>query len=136
MLDRRKFFKLFSAGAAGLTVGAQLALAEDIKNWMLSPQKTIFIPPEPKLVIPSMSQWKLYTVELKIAGEKDGILSPMRYIAQGREIISWRDAPTFKPWVPANGTPEVMADVEKAAIRAYEDHQAKVKTWLEANGYK
>lgn len=121
MLDRRKFFKLFSAGAAGLTVGAQLALAEDIKNWMLSPQKTIFIPPEPKLAIPSMSpQWKLYTVELKIAGEKDGILSPMRYT-----------------WVPANGTPEVMADVEKAAIRAYEDHQAKVKTVIDiGSGWK
>ena len=51
MFDRRKFFKLFAAGAAGLTVAGKIALAEDIQNWMLSPQKTIFIPPEPKIVM-------------------------------------------------------------------------------------
>lgn len=105
MLDRRKFFKLFSAGAAGLTVAGKLALAEDIKDWMLSPQKTIFIPPPAKVIVP---QFKKYVIKLEIAGEKDGFLSPMRYT-----------------WVPADGTPEVMADVEKAAQLAYEAHGYK-----------
>jgi len=50
MFDRRKFLKLFAAGSAGLTVAGQIALADDIKNWMLSPQKTIFIPPEKKII--------------------------------------------------------------------------------------
>lgn len=49
--DRRKFLKLFAAGSAGLTVAGKLALADDIKNWMLSPQKTIFIPPEKKVEV-------------------------------------------------------------------------------------
>lgn len=51
MFDRRKFFKLFAAGAAGLTVAGKMALAEDIQNWMLSPQKTIFIPPPQKIEV-------------------------------------------------------------------------------------
>lgn len=50
-MDRRKFFQNFFAASVGMTAAAKLGLAEDIANWMLSPQKTIFIPPEAKVVV-------------------------------------------------------------------------------------
>ena len=52
MFDRRRFLQLFTAGAVGLVAAEQLALATDIKDWMLSPSKTLFIPPEAKVVVP------------------------------------------------------------------------------------
>lgn len=44
-VDRRKFLSMFAAGAVGMTVADKLGLFNDIQKWVLSPSKTIFIPP-------------------------------------------------------------------------------------------
>jgi hypothetical protein len=44
-VDRRKFLSMFATGSIGMTVANKIELFNDMKNWVLSPSKTIFIPP-------------------------------------------------------------------------------------------
>jgi hypothetical protein len=48
-MDRRKFLTMFAAGSVGMTVADKIGFLSELKNWVLSPKKTIFIPPEPKI---------------------------------------------------------------------------------------
>lgn len=43
-LDRRGFLKLFSTASVGVPVAQHLGLLAELSEWVLGPQKTIFIP--------------------------------------------------------------------------------------------
>jgi hypothetical protein len=44
-VDRRKFLSMFAAGSVGMSVVDKVDLLADMSKWVLSPSKTIFIPP-------------------------------------------------------------------------------------------
>ncbi len=50
-MNRRKFLTMFAMGSVGMTAADKLGYLEELKNWVLSPSKTIFIPSEPKIEV-------------------------------------------------------------------------------------
>jgi hypothetical protein len=69
-IDRRKFFSMFAAGAVGMSVADKVGFFDELKNWTLSPSKSIFIPAEPATIIFNGYVWQndkaIYTSDDKL----------------------------------------------------------------------